>query len=130
MEQLSLVRLAKGNTAKTRPFSHISGSPDWSFSAVETVWRRKQSGANPSPSQFPANREKYRVSGLKLGPDSGDGERNPAHLEGVTELNSPIWRKKAGNYKSLIREYILLIKELEFPLEVAMSLPAKNVSLS
>src|ERR1700688_3940629 len=32
--------VGEGNTAKTRPFSHISGSTDWSFSAVETVWRR------------------------------------------------------------------------------------------
>jgi hypothetical protein len=30
------------------------------FSAVETSWRRMQSRANPSPPEFPANREKYR----------------------------------------------------------------------
>jgi hypothetical protein len=27
------------------------------FSAVQTAWRSAQSGANPSPPKFPANRE-------------------------------------------------------------------------
>ena len=36
----------KGNTAESL--------------AVETAWRRTQSYANPSPREFPANREKYR----------------------------------------------------------------------
>jgi hypothetical protein len=30
------------------------------FSASQTEWRRAQSGANNSPAEFPANREKYR----------------------------------------------------------------------
>jgi len=30
------------------------------FSALQTVWRGAQSGANRSPLKFPANREKYR----------------------------------------------------------------------
>jgi hypothetical protein len=30
------------------------------FSATQTEWRREQSDANPSPREFPANREKYR----------------------------------------------------------------------
>ena len=34
---------------------------------ITTNWRRTQSGANPSPPKFPANREKYRVFGLKSG---------------------------------------------------------------
>jgi len=40
-------------------FSDSSEMP-LDFSAVQTAWRSRESGANPSPAKFPANREKYR----------------------------------------------------------------------
>src|ERR1035441_4204100 len=33
--------VSRGNTAKIRPFSLISGATQQSFSAVQTVWRRE-----------------------------------------------------------------------------------------
>ena len=41
--------VGEGNIAKSRPFSHISIAMPQDFSAVETAWRRAQSGANPYP---------------------------------------------------------------------------------
>src|SRR5664279_3037605 len=39
-QSISLVRFASQNVGKIRPFSHISGPKDNSFSALETTWRR------------------------------------------------------------------------------------------
>ena len=39
---------------------HTFTTAGQTFSAVQTVWRSAQSGANLSPPEFPRNREKYR----------------------------------------------------------------------
>jgi hypothetical protein len=46
--------------AKLRHFQAIFRGMQPGFSATQTEWRRTQSGANPSPQEFPANREIYR----------------------------------------------------------------------
>jgi hypothetical protein len=49
-----------GMIAKYGHFLRISEEEEPTFSVSQTVWRSAQSGANFSPREFPANREKYR----------------------------------------------------------------------
>jgi hypothetical protein len=46
--------------AKARGIGAFRMESEKQFSALQTVWRRTQSPANPSPSKIPVNREKYR----------------------------------------------------------------------
>jgi hypothetical protein len=50
----------EGGLQNCAHFSRFSALRSLRFSATQTVWRSAQSAANPSPPEFPANREKYR----------------------------------------------------------------------
>jgi len=53
-------RLCLTIVASHSPSGLVETAKQPGFSATQTVWRRMQSAANPSPLEFPANREKYR----------------------------------------------------------------------
>jgi hypothetical protein len=58
--QFSPVRFADEILRNTGMFCVFRGKSQGRFSAAKTGWRSAQSGANSSPPEFPANREKYR----------------------------------------------------------------------
>src|ERR1022692_234344 len=86
-------------------FSPIKGATQQSFSAVETVWRRMQSAANPSPAKFPANREKYREfrEFSRPIPTVSSGKR--LILDSFRCHESVFGPNRTGNYQGRIREF-------------------------
>jgi len=63
----SAVHFGEQEWRKMAVFREFQGNSGREFSAVQTVWRSTQSGANHSPAKFPANREKYREFAKILG---------------------------------------------------------------
>ena len=74
------------------------------FSATQTVWRRMQSRANPSPPEFPANREKYREFVLSLGPQMSLSSQHLLPIDARRATFTPDRnRQRTGNYQGDIR---------------------------
>jgi hypothetical protein len=103
--------LRSGLSAKAvvlRGFPTIFRGAQPGFSATQTVWRSAQSGANPSPQEFPANREKYREF-ADFGPSKPRFLSLNCSFCGATSLYGVIRNRE---FTGRIREFILKIREL------------------
>jgi hypothetical protein len=81
------------------------------FSATRTVWRSAQSGANPSPPEFPANREKYREF-ADFGPSKPHFVSLNCSFCGSTSLYGVLRNREFTGH---IREFISRIREVSRP---------------
>jgi hypothetical protein len=91
-----------------RGFSAILAGMLPGFSATQNVWRSAKSGANPSPPEFPANREKYREF-ADFGPSKPRFFSLNCSFCGSTSLYGVIRNRE---FTGRIREFISRIREV------------------
>jgi hypothetical protein len=94
--------------AVLRGFPTILRGVQPGFSATQTVWRSAQSGASPSPPEFPANREKYREF-ADFRPSKPDFFSLNCSFCGTTSLWGVIRNREFSEH---IREFISPIREV------------------